>query len=305
VVLLARGREDLEEEGVECVDEECSEHVYIDDQYIYDEGFPRGHLPEGEALSITFTRHDLGVGAEISAERGRNPLTRPAAGPKHSGVTRKDVPLVTALRILDDACKALGVPKTAKETAGILISAYYKSVKRAPSRHEPLVAAALLKAAEIHDIPLAQGEVLEFLGVTLDELWRARTKISSVDVAKKLYIKSLKSKRARGNNRFVERASVFIQRITAQLGLPPEVALLARRIVEESLKAERKPGQRKDLNGKRPEAIAAASVYLSARLLGYDNVTQKSVASAVKLKDNNVRKHYRFLIDNVAIVVYV
>ncbi|MEB3773469.1 MAG: hypothetical protein GSR86_00905, partial [Desulfurococcales archaeon] len=59
----------------------------------------------------------------------------------------------------------------------------------------------------------------------------------------------------------------------------------------------------KSLIGKRPEIIAAASVYLVARLYGYENVTQKVVAEIVGAKESNVRKIYRFLMDNTVVMV--
>ena len=167
------------------------------------------------------------------------------------------------------------------------------------------MAAAILKASELHNLALSQGEVVDYFGVTAEELWRARAKLALLPVARSMYLKALKASRERGRDRFLERTSSFIKRISASLNLPPEVAKLAMSFIETSLKSERGEGLRKDLNGKRPEAVAAAAVYLAANILGYDEVSQKSVARVVKLKESNVRKHYRFLIDNVTILVYV
>lgn len=269
--------------------------------HIFDSGFPRG-LVAGEPGAITFTRHDMGVGVDIVEDKPRNPLRRGPRGPRYTGVRRRDVPLVTALRILQESSSSLGLSRSIVETAGLILSAYYRGGGRSPGRPEPLVAAAILKACEIHNVAVAQGEVLELLGVTTQELWRARSKLAGIEAIRSLQAQAIR--RGRGG-RLLERTYQFVDRIVGELGLPGEVAELARKVVEASLRAERRPGLRKDLHGKKPEAVAAAAVYLAARLLGRDDVTQKAVAEVVKLRESNVRKHYRFLIDNVAIVVYV
>ncbi len=281
---------------------ECVESVCNGEDYIYDSGFPRGFVT-GEPSTITFTRHDLGVGVDIVNVKTRNPLRRARGGPRYSGVSRRDVPLVTALRILQEAASSLGLSRSVVETAALMLrSLFDEQGGKLPGKPEPLVAAALLKACEIHNVAVAQGEVLELLGVSPSDLWKARARLSQSSAARRLQVQALA--RSRGG-RLLERTAQFIERIVGQLGLPGEVAGLAREIVEASLRAERRPGQRKDLHGKRPEAVAAAAVYLAARLLGHDSVTQKVVADAVKLKESNVRKHYRFLIDNIAIIIYV
>ncbi|MCE4609078.1 MAG: hypothetical protein GSR72_01210 [Desulfurococcales archaeon] len=60
----------------------------------------------------------------------------------------------------------------------------------------------------------------------------------------------------------------------------------------------------KPLPGKKPEAIAAAAVYLTARLMNFD-VSQKEVADIVWIKESNVRKAFRFLIEDLTIMVYL
>ena len=268
---------------------------------LFDEGGPRYGPGSVEPSAITFTRHDFGVGAGISSAPGRSPLRRKPGGPRYSGVRRGDVPLVTALRVLDEAATGLGLPPAARETAAMLLQAYYRWVERRPGRPEPLVAAAILKAAEIHNVALPQGEVEEALGLRQGELWKARAKLMESPLARQIARRALSRG---GPDRLLARAKSHIVAVTGRLGLPPEVAQLASKVLEGSMRAERAPGQKKDLHGKKPEAVAAASVYLAARLLGYE-ITQKQVADAARIKESNVRKHYRFLIDNIVVLVYM
>ncbi len=58
----------------------------------------------------------------------------------------------------------------------------------------------------------------------------------------------------------------------------------------------------KSLAGKKPEAIAAAMVYMVARLHNYE-VKQSDVARSVSLKENNVRKAFRFLLSGQQYIV--
>ena len=265
--------------------------------HIFDSGFPRG-LVAGEPGAITFTRHDMGVGVDIVEDKPRNPLRRGPRGPRYTGVRRRDVPLVTALRILQEASSSLGLSRSIVETAGLIISAYYRGGGRGQGRPEPLVAAAILKACEIHNVAVAQGEVLELLGVTNQELWRARSRLASIDSVKSLQAQALR--RGRGS-RLLERTYQFIDRIVGELGLPGEVAALARRVVEARFSGVR----RVELAGKAPEAVAAAAVYLAARLLGREDVTQRAIGEVVRLRESMVRKHYRYLMDGLVIIVYV
>ncbi|MGC9071232.1 MAG: hypothetical protein ACP5HK_00830, partial [Acidilobus sp.] len=77
---------------------------------------------------------------------------------------------------------------------------------------------------------------------------------------------------------------------------------LTQQAVEFIRKSLEAPG--KTPYGKKPEALAAAAVYLVARLNGYE-VSQTDVAEVVNLKESTVRKLYRFLMDGMVVVVDV
>ena len=85
----------------------------------------------------------------------------------------------------------------------------------------------------------------------------------------------------------------------SELELEREVYKLALEFVKASLSSG------KNLYGKKPETIAAAAVYLAARLYGHENVNQSSIARVVKIKESNVRKLYRYLMDGVVVLVAI
>ena len=272
----------------------------MEEDMIFDSGAPR-EGPEPQEF-FTWTRHDKGVGAVlVEPKPSRNPLRRVPRGPRYTGVRRRDVPLVTALRVLREAAGSLGLSASVTETAAMILSRFMEGRRGYGgfSGPEPLVAAALLKACEIHNVAVARGEVLEALGIDEGKLWTA-TRLLSESGA----LKPLRAVLTR-NGRRLERTYQFVDRIVGELGLPGEVAELARKVVEASLRAERRPGLRKDLHGKKPEAVAAAAVYLAARLLGREDVTQRAIGEVVRLRESMVRKHYRYLMDGIVILVYV
>jgi transcription initiation factor TFIIB len=91
------------------------------------------------------------------------------------------------------------------------------------------------------------------------------------------------------------RPHIYIPKIVSNLKLPAEVETLAIKLAD--ILAATKLSQ-----GKPPEAIAAASVYLASILLDSKR-NQLEVASAINVTDATIRNRYRDIVDNFYIEV--
>ncbi|BAN90022.1 transcription initiation factor IIB family protein [Aeropyrum camini] len=267
---------------------------------------PRHSSTPETATPVSFKTHDMNIGARMSDySSARNPLKRGLRTSKYatSSISRSEVPTITALQKLKELVEILKIPASVHETAALILRSYLDSVSRRPGRVEQYVAASIAKAVEIHGIPISIGEVAKAAGVEIESVQKAILQMSETEVVKNLVRKSIVKARFRGSSTKMRRIEEFINRLVSNLGLDPEVKRIALEFVRVSLKAG-SGANIKTFHGKKSAALAAAAVYLAARLLNYD-VSQKKIASMLELKESNIRKHYRFLIDNVAIIVYV
>ena len=270
---------------------------------IVDDGFVDGpewrYTPRGvQGLvraggRVTFTTHHEGTQVEY-VRRGRPWVHRGpgefAGSIRFARALKSDRRLVDMLARLKRAASRLGLPRAAHETAAIIIRLYLREGK--PLREKmknALVAAALHRAVMAHNLDTPLSRILEVLGVTEQELWQAKRKLAETGAA------SI----ARGVKGQLDRVAVYTMKIVGTLNLPPVVYRASMEFVRTVVE------NNKSLIGKRPEIIAAASVYLVARLYGYENVTQKVVAEIVGAKERNVRNMYHYLTNSMVILVEV
>lgn len=247
---------------------------------------------------ITFTQHDMGISVSIEPKRPSNPLKRAGSlvkGIKGARVTKRDVCRVMVLQYANDIASKLELPKAAREDLGFILQRFLAREKVNGDRERRcLVAAAALKVIERHNLDIAQNEVLELLEVDSTCVWEAKNKLHEKGVlaefAKTIYSRG-------GQERLLSRVETYVAKIVSELKLEDEV----RREAIEFIKTAQKNG--KNLYGKRPETIAAAAVYLVARLYGRDDVNQNVVAKIVKIRESNVRKLYRYLMDSMVVLV--
>ncbi|MCE4603794.1 MAG: transcription initiation factor IIB family protein [Aeropyrum sp.] len=266
----------------------------------------RSSLAESRA-PISYKTHDMNIGAKIvDFSRKRNPLSRARsrrARYRTSSISKSDVPTITALQRLKETAEVLNLPDSVHETAAMILRHFLGQSARKPGNLNTYVAAAVVKAVEVHGIPISRGEICRALGVSESAVQKAALILSDTHIVRMLTRKSIKNAKSKGTSVKLERIDEFINRLVTNLDLGYDVKKLAMEFVRTSLRAEGYPG-RKNFDGKKSAALAAAAVYLAARLLGHD-LSQKKVAKVLELRESNIRKHYRFLMDNVAIVVYV
>ncbi len=249
---------------------------------------------------ITFTQHDLGVGVNLKPKRSENPLKRVVSARrniiKEARVSRRDIHKVSVLQLANNVASKLGLPDIAREDLGLILQSYLSKERVTGNKDmRSLVAAALLKVIEKHNMDIAQSEVLELLDVGSEDVWNAKIKLHEKGVLD-TYNKRIYDAQD-GVRRLLSRVETYVTRLVSELNLDNEV----RRDSMDFIKATLKAG--KNLYGKRPETIAAAAVYLVARLHGYENVNQNVIAEKLKIKESNVRKLYRYLMDGMVVLV--
>lgn len=247
---------------------------------------------------ITYTQHDLGISVTIEPKRHPNPLKRAGSvirGVKEARVSRRDLHKVMVLQLANEISSRLELPRAAREDLGYILQKYLARDRvNGDKERRCLVAAALLKVVERHNLSVTQNEVLELLDVDQQCVWDAKNKLHEKGVlaefARTIYGQS-------GQERLLSRVETYVLKLISELKLSDEV----RRDAMEFIRAAQRNG--KNLYGKRPETIAAAAVYLVARLHGYEHINQSSVAKVVKIKESNVRKLYRYLMDGMVVLV--
>ena len=250
---------------------------------------------------ITHTQHDLGIsvafkkpGRVLGASAHRISRIRSAR------VLKKERHIVSALDKVNKACDFLGFPPMAKETAAMIVRMYAERASLSSEKERTsIVGAAIAKSIEIHNLPVSIGDVLDFLGIGFDDLWSAKRKLSETGVIELLKTSLLSQSPRGGPERLLRRVDTYIKKIVSELELPLQVYKLAYHFVNAVISSG------KNLYGKRPETVAAAAVYLASRIYGYDNVNQRVLAETVNIKESNVRKLYRYLIDDMVVIVTI
>ncbi|BCU68493.1 transcription initiation factor IIB 2 [Sulfolobales archaeon HS-7] len=233
--------------------------------------------------------HDEGLGTRIGVSRrnrirGIREKIYNNRENKKSRIKQADKKLITALSTLHDISGKLGVTPSVKEEAGKLIRKVVDKglMKRIDVR--AVVAAAIEEACNIKGEPKSEPEILRIVGITKEEMWRAKDKITlaNPDLTKKR--KGYEPVR-------------FVPQIVSNLQLEENIVTKAAELINEVKKSGL-------ASGKSPLPIAAASVYLIAVLLGHKK-TQEEVAKAGSITEVTVRNRYRDIVDNLDIKVYM
>lgn len=200
-------------------------------------------------------------------------------------------------KLLNEISHILGLPREIQETAGMILHMYFENRRAKPSRAPQIVGAAIKEALSLHSYSLPLTRILDALGISKSDLWKGTRELSESGVLGKVW----RSNYALGKGRLVRHIDLtknFIVRAAGDLHLPVDVALLASRIIDKVVEMG------KGLEGRRPEALAGAAVYLAARLLGY-RISQRDVARVLSVMESTIRKQFRFILSDIVIVVKV
>ncbi|PMP60200.1 MAG: hypothetical protein C0201_03350 [Caldisphaera sp.] len=259
---------------------------------------------ERASEAINSLRHDMGIG-DLSFEKPkkRNYMKIPnrtlIKNIRHA-VSRDERPQIDLFSLANKAASTFDLSRGAKDTLADMLHNYIDKNAGSYKDKSAIVAAAFSKVVEIYNLNISQSEIEEYFNIDNNKLWEGKKKLNELGIFEK-YLKNQEMIRAtyqRTSDRYIDRVLSYVNRIISDLNLPQDLAIESIRFVRESISSG------KTLYGKRPEAIAAASVYLISRLNNYD-ISQKEIANSVSIKESTVRKLYKFLITNMAVIVSV
>lgn len=244
----------------------------------------------------SFTEEDRArrsrVGAPLTARVHDKGLTTYIYAPRSDIRARKLVAIQASLRshghkklikVLQETNRVaarLQLPSRVAETmARIIRQLQSLGILKKNNINEYLAAAAVV-AARIERHPLTMRDVAETLGLSEQDVWRAYRRI----------VTRLKVRVA-----IPPKPQMYVSKIASKLGLNGEVEALATRFT--IMLARTGLAQ-----GKPPEALAAAAVYVSSILLDQKR-NQLTVAKAIGVTDATIRNRYRDIVDNFYIEV--
>ena len=275
---------------------------------------------ERSTRPLTFAQHDGGVGAELRVKRkGYKGLSRASLLRRKSRykapVQRNEIPLIESFTMMHRIAGSLNLPRRQSilEVAGSIVRKYFERRRREGEEankttiirsreRAAVIIVALKKALALHNLPIGENELYNAASIEIPEastqefrnyVWRIMKRMSDygiTSVPRTSYaVPGIKAR--------LTRIEGFVVRLLADLGLPMNLRPPTMKFLEAVVRAG------KSLYGRRPEAVAAAAVYLIARLNGYEHVTQKLVASVYNLSEANVRKTFRYLLEDIVIIV--
>jgi len=177
--------------------------------------------------------------------------------------------ITQAAEELDRLAVELGLPEAIKDEAATI---YRKAVERGVVRGravEAVVAACLYIACRLYKLPRSLDDIAEY------------TKTQKKEIARcfRLLVRELNIKIP------VSGASDYIPQMISALGLGGKVEAKAKEILEQAKNTG-------ITAGKDPAGVAAAAVYIAARLCGIKK-TQKDIAQVAGVTEVTVRNRYR------------
>lgn len=263
--------------------------IVIDDRPIYQgyEGFDRdGHVARYSG-AFTHRVHDHGVGGtEISGslhfhiKQGRSWVARNL----DSRISKENKKLIKALKELNDLIRIVKPPKSVGETAADILQRVVKNLNVKDQTLRKIVAASLYLAYRICNNPRPVKLFAKELGIQEGDLWEGLRKIREIYSDVKVSPEGFEPRH-------------YVNYITTQLSLPPEVAALATEMIA-NLKTH------PTISGKSPAGMAAAAVYL-ASILTNNRRNQIEVGKVIGQTDVAIRSSYDVLIKNLEIDVLI
>ncbi|MET1101581.1 MAG: TFIIB-type zinc ribbon-containing protein, partial [Pyrodictiaceae archaeon] len=264
----------------------CTNCGYVFYEQLFDVG-PEWRAYDGEervrrsrvGSPLSARVHDGGLTTYIYAKR-RDLRSQKLAALQARLRVKGHEKLIQLLSEVNSIASRLRLPQRVAETFALIMRKLYSQGMLRKSNFYEYMAAAIVIAARINRHELSMYEVAKALGVNKDRVWAAYRRIVS----------RLGVQAARPPN-----PSAFVERITSQLGLSSQVSTLAMKLV--SLLIETRIAQ-----GKPPQALAAAAVYLASILLD-EKRNQTQVARTIGVTDATIRNRYRDIVDNFYIEV--
>lgn len=217
---------------------------------------------------LTFLIHDLGL--STTALKDVSDFNNMSRRLRKNIIESCDKPLIKILSTIHLLSSKIQLPESVEENAALLIRRLWKKGVKFGRNYRGIAVASLYISSRMYSLPKNMKEFTSIACISKKAFWRCYKKI----------IQELKIK---GDDGF----SIMISKIINRLDLKGEVECLANKI----LKAAREAGL---INGRKPDCIAAASIYLAAKKLGY-RVNQRRVAETASISVVALRSRYKEL----------
>lgn len=199
---------------------------------------------------------------------------------------RRERNLASALSLMKGCIGSMNLNSSAafklRETAAELIKMFLEKDVLKRRLKAPLVAIAIIEAANSLGINIKKNEVLDRCQVTHKDYWNARKTLIKKGISLK--------KQIPGPGLYIDEMSHILQ-------LRPQTSALARRIAGEA----KKMGM---TSGKDPRGFAAASLYVASIILD-DKRTQKEISERVDVTEVMIRNRYRDIVNEMVIVAFI
>ncbi|MCE4627607.1 MAG: hypothetical protein F7C34_00450, partial [Desulfurococcales archaeon] len=254
--------------------------------------------------------------------RPHGKATRVKRGMRQS-MTKEESLRYKAINLLADVLRRLDLynNKTVKAAAKTAVEKYISMSKKEGRRITNkelayLVVAVLEYIIEFSGLSTSPTQVIEAVLSArsslvspkdlADNTWKVKKRLNKYGIRRQLQLALAYEPSRRGTQDGVRMCSVgrralnIIKSHVGDVVGNPYLARIAKKMSEYILVSSIRNG--KTLHGKSAEAIAAALLYISARLVNVD-VSQKQLARMLGISETNVRKAFKFLVDGQAIIV--
>jgi len=217
---------------------------------------------ERAGAPITPLLHDLGLSTKASAHR----ILR----------SREDRLVIEILSEIHRISSSMGLPRSVAETAALFLQKLKPNLRKFRRSLKSLPASLLHLSLKVHSVPRSSKELAQYIGVSSSEILRCSMQVGSLL-----------------NVRPQQDARACISKLVKALKLPGAVEKHASEICAVAM--ERGLSQ-----GRSRRALAAASVYLAAKSLGF-KVSQRLVAKLGQIGLSTLKRRLRELEQLVAI----
>lgn len=206
---------------------------------------------------LTFLIHDMGLSTTT--------LNRDLDSYSISRIVRKNIvgsgdrSLIKTLSAIHSLSSRLHLPESVEENAALIVRCLWKKGLKLSRNYKGIAAASLYVSSKMFSIPRNIKEFTTNSGISRKTFWDSYKKIIRYIGIKK-------------GSRIID---IMISRIVNQSNIRGEVEYLANKIIEMA----------RDMNlvdGRKPDGLAAAAVYLAAKKLGY-RVNQRKLAEIASI----------------------
>lgn len=237
-------------------------------------GAPMTELKHDKGLSTSIGWKDEDAYGTPLSERKRRRISRLRTwDERFSARDAADRNLKQALGEIDRMASALGVPKSTRETAGVLYRRALEAELLPGRSIEAMASAALYAATRSEDIPRSIDEITAVSRVEQLEIERAYRYV----------IRELDLTIAPSD------PADFLGRYTSELDCSTETERLARELVSDAVNA----GVH---SGRHPVGIAAAAIYAAGRLTN-ESLTQDDISAVANVSNVTIRNRYVEILD--------